>query len=211
MGIENETPTLAQVLQDAIDAKICELHVCLPARVESYDAGTQKANVKPLLQKKYVDGRVVSLPIVNNVPVIMPRTGKAFLSLPLAPGDTVTLLFAERSLDKWKSTGGEVNPDDPRKHNLSDAFAIPGGYSFNEAAQMDASDVVLQNANTEFRLTTSGKFALKNKSGEELVSLLSDLCQAIVDAKTNTVFGPQPFVNLADFIQLKTKIDSLKL
>jgi len=39
------------------------------------------------------------------------------------------LIFSERSLDTWLTYGGIQKPDDFRKHDLSDAFAIPMGYS----------------------------------------------------------------------------------
>ena len=53
----------------------------------------------------------------------------------LVPGDTVLLVFSERSIDKWAQQGGEVDPLDSRLHHLSDPVALPGLLSLNKAWQ----------------------------------------------------------------------------
>ncbi len=124
----NETPTLIKNIRDAIAADRAELHTAMPATVESYDAATGMVSVAPCLKRKYANGDLVDLPVISNVPVLFPRGGNAAITFDLQPGDVVLLVFAERSVDGWKTTGGKVDPKDPRKHALSDAFAIPGGY-----------------------------------------------------------------------------------
>lgn len=206
----NETPTLAQVIQDAIDAKLLDVHVSMPGTIVTYDAAKQKASVQPSLQKKYATGKLITLPVITNVPVIMPRAGKAFVSLPLKAGDSVLLIFAERSIDRWSQKGGVNDPGDPRKFSLSDAFAIPGGYPFNNTFSGDAEDLIVENDNAQIKLKAAGKFQVKKKGGDELFDLISQSLQAIIDARTMTAIGPQPFLNLASFIALKAKIDALK-
>ena len=67
--------------------------------------------------------------------------------------------------------------------------------SFNDTAKME--------------MTPAGKFKFANDS-QELLDLLDQTLQAILSATTNTIFGPQPFVNLADFAVIKAKLATLK-
>lgn len=124
-----DTPSMAKVIKDAIEARLCEVHTAMPAEIVSFDKATGLASVTPSLKRRYVlNGELVDLPVISNVPVLNPRGGGALISFDMQKGDPVTLLFSERSLDKWLSAGGKVDPGDPRKHALSDAYAFPGGY-----------------------------------------------------------------------------------
>lgn len=208
----NETPSLAQVIKDAIEARLFDLHTCLPAKIVSYDANKMKASVQPVLQRSYSNGKLVTMPIINDVPVLMPRAGKAFVSLPLKAGDAVTLVFSERSLDKWKSVGDVTSPDDPRKFHISDAYAFPGGYSFNSSAAADPNDVLVVNDKTEVRLKAGGKFAAKNlNTSDELVDLVHQMATLLETTTTNTIFGPMKLNDFAQFGVIKTKLANLKV
>lgn len=131
---DDSTPTLSEVLDRAIRTRLAGLRVGLPARVESYDAAKHKASVQPLILEGYEgeDGEraVERLPVINDVPVIFPGSGGTRVKFPIAKGDTVFLTFASSSLDRWLVTGGEVDPADERRHDLSDAVAIPGLMDF---------------------------------------------------------------------------------
>jgi len=108
------------------------INICLPGRILSYDAGSQKASIQPVLGRKLRDGREEKMPVLNDVPVVWPRSGGAHITLPVSNGDGCLIIFCDRSLDEWKSEGGdEVFPDDPRAHDLSDAVAIMGFGPFN--------------------------------------------------------------------------------
>ena len=137
-------PELLEALREKVGA---ELRVSLPGRVESYDATRQMAHVKPLLMDAYVDAggveRKRSVPVVANVPVCWPGGGGGFLTFPLAKGDSVLLVFSDRSLDRWLSLGTEVDPVDVRMHHLSDAVAIPCLRATPDVLSTSASDAVL--------------------------------------------------------------------
>ncbi len=126
----SQTPTLAEVLTSALDARLDRVHTSLPAKVLSYNATKQMVDVSPLIKTRFFDETgapiVEALPVVTNVPVIFPGSGSFGLTFPVTTGDIVLLIFAESSLDKWKSQGGTVDPLDHRKHDLSDAVAIVG-------------------------------------------------------------------------------------
>ena len=154
----SESPTLAEVLQNAIRAEMLDIHTMLPARVEKYDSETQKASISPLIKKKYVDDEVVQLPVINDIPVQWPSGGDAFIHMPLVVGDTGMAVFAERSLDKWLSGNGKaVAPDDPRHHNITDAVFIPGIRTFTAALSgINGDSVHIKHGDAEIELTSGG-------------------------------------------------------
>lgn len=143
----SRTPTLAEVLRRAMDRRVADLRVSLPARVTRYDASKRLCDAHPLLRETYTDAddkpMNVSLPVVTNVPVVFPGAGGFSVTFPVEPGDIVLLVFADRSLDRWLSMGGEVDPIDPRRHALSDAVAIPGLQPFVNAVAADADAMVV--------------------------------------------------------------------
>lgn len=156
-------PTLAEVIQTVIDANLIELHVCLPGKVETYDYTTQYADILPSLYRGVENGNqaptLQAWPVIPNVPVIWPRasSGEAFIHLPLLPGDDVTLIISERSLDNWKQTGMLSSPDDRRKFNITDAMCIPGGSGKALAFTPQASDdLEIQNGESAISLGVGG-------------------------------------------------------
>ncbi len=124
------SPELGEVLRRWLDAEREDIHTALPARVESYNASTQRCTAQPLIKRRYVDGagvtQVERRPVVVEVPVVWPGGGGAAITCPLAVGDTVLLIFGEASMDAWLAgNGAEVDPQDDRRHAFSDGIAIP--------------------------------------------------------------------------------------
>jgi len=156
--MSGKTPTLEEVIRAAMRSMLLDLHTMLPCSVEKYDATTKKASIVPLLKKKYLDGRVIQLPVINDVPVQWPSAGGAILHFPLENGDTGMGIFCERSLDVWLSgDGSAVNPNDTRHHDITDAVFIPGLYSFTGSPQgVTATSVHLKYGSAEIELTQSG-------------------------------------------------------
>lgn len=210
-------PTLNDAILAAVDGRLGNVHACLPGRIETYDFETQKADVKPLLQRNYPEGPV-SLPLIMSVPVVWPRGGGASLTFPLKKDDGVLLVFAERSLELWLDQGGEVPPGDARRFDLSDAIAIPGLNPFTAPfAAEDADSVLLKYNEFKIKIGKDGKVAI-GKGGNELVDLVGQLCALVKDltntllnAKTPTFIGPQPLATaLPDFTAAIQKLSALE-
>jgi len=68
----------------------------------------------------------VQLPQLIKVPVQFPGGGGYNLTMPIADGDEVLVVFGSRCIDAWWQNGGVGNAIDFRAHDLSDGFAIPG-------------------------------------------------------------------------------------
>lgn len=201
LNLRNETPTLEDVIKLALEARLLDLHTSLPGEFVSFDPATGKASVKALLKRKIGDS-VVELPLLKDIPVIFPRTKKAVIYFPIEKGDGCQIIFQERSIDQWKKAGGSQDPQDKRKHHLSDAIAVPGLFSFTEKLSLtnfDYKSIVIQNENTRIRLKPDGKVKILNKlTNAELLKIVND---------TLTDLLAEPFIlNKGLFSLLQTQL-----
>jgi len=153
-----ERNSLVAAIETTVLTLLTSVHTSLPGRIETYDFSKQRATVKPLIKKKFLDETVLELPILTNVPVVFPRTKQSGITFPLERGDGVLLIFSERSLERWKASGREVEPGDPRKFDLSDGIAIPGLFSF--------ADANLANNDTDLQIHHSGQTVTIKKNGD---------------------------------------------
>lgn len=149
--MSDRTPRLETFVENLVEGRLADVHTCLPAKVVEFDAGQNKVSVQPLIKVSFIDddgeNQEETLPQISDVPVLYPRAGggKFAIVFPLEAGDFVTLVFAERSLDRWLSgDGAAVNPGDLRKHQLSDAIAIPGGYPFGSGETVESDRVTIK-------------------------------------------------------------------
>ena len=105
------------------------LHCALPGTVESFDASTQTACVRPALKRKGI-----MLPVLRDVPVFFPGNSSGAVTWPVSAGDECLLVFADAEIDRWFE-GENDEPAPGRTHSLSDAFAFVGFRSRNNALE----------------------------------------------------------------------------
>lgn len=155
--MSDRTPELADVIRQAIEDRLAELHVMLPGRIDRYDATTQKADVEPLIKRlqKTADGEISEeLPVIPGVPVAFPRAGGFKITFPVEAGDRCTLVFCERSTENYQTGNGrrgdnnalirQTDPDNFSVHDLTDAVCFLGWYNDAEAlSPTDSTDMVL--------------------------------------------------------------------
>lgn len=122
--------SLVDLLEGLALKVFARLFVARPGTIERYDEVKQLIDARPSFKESYVnadgDGTVEDPVLISNVPVFWLSGGGAYLSLPLEVGDPVLLVYLDRSLDRWKTSGGTVDPVDVRRHHPSDAIAIAG-------------------------------------------------------------------------------------
>lgn len=216
-GTETETPTLERLIKAAIENRLLDVYTALPGRVEAYTASLQKADIQPLIQRETVDAEIVDLPKLVDVPVKWPRTSTAIISLPLTVGDTGTIIFHGRSIDNWLISGGLVNPDDIRKHDLSDAEFIPGMYPFSQPGLAEDDNILIQNGIGLIRIKPEGKFEIGNGTIELIDEVIKELDEAkkTADASAlitvNTVVGTSTVPNnVASFTAISAALVTIK-
>jgi len=183
------TPRLEEVLRAAMEAFAAGLFVACPGEIVSYDSSKQLADVKPQVKQLIVDldgnEELLDLPVVPSVPVGFPRGGGFFMSLPMAVGDQVLLVFCDREINTWKSKGGNVDAADPRNHALSDAVAIPGCWPISGALSGSlGSHMVLGKEGSTLIYVKDGEIALGelNPVQKILLGTAFRTAQATLDA-----------------------------
>lgn len=148
---------ITELLNTIVSNRIAEMHICMPAKIISYDFTTRKASVQPALNQKFNDDEVLVLPVIHNVPVMQPSSGGASVNFPVKEGNTVLLTFSERSLEEWLKDGKQVTPDDARQNNLTDAIAHIGLNPFNViSAAENNDDLLIDFDGSKIRLKPNG-------------------------------------------------------
>ncbi len=130
MSDDSKPSTIGGAVARGLRSAMGRARTWQPGRVESYDAATGRAVVQPLIGRRVrgEDGEatVEHDPPIPGVEIGFPGAGGARFRFPIAAGDHVLLLFCERSLDRFKGGArGKIDPGDSRRHNASDAIAIP--------------------------------------------------------------------------------------
>jgi len=181
--------TLAELIRRALDVRLAQVRVAIPARVESYDASAQTVDVKPLIKDKLLteDGAVVeSLPVLTSVPVAFPRGGGFFISLPIAAGDTGRVVVCDRSIDQWMKKGGEVDPLDMRMHSWGGAVFEPDLASTDDAlADAHAQNLVIGfDGGVAIHLTPGGQVHVGKENPTKFAARKTDAVQVTIPAGT---------------------------
>lgn len=226
------TPTLAQTVLDAIESRLVGLHTFLPGHVVKVDVAAGKCDVQPDIKRVGADGVAKTLPPIPNCPINAYRAGLAAVYLPVKVGDKVAIKFCERSLDIWLTTGGTVDPNDARKHHLSDAVVYPGMYDFSDPpVGADPTKLVIVNDRVKILQDPSGLISIVNAAGtmemsedgrfkfqgadDELMTVVISLLTLLIGAVTlDPLTGPMPTFITTQITQLqliKAKLEGLKI
>jgi hypothetical protein len=148
---------LIDAIEGGVSAMVGEINTSMPGVVVSYDAGRNRAVVRPALPRMLADGEALEAPTIAEVPVLWPTAGGAVFTMPLKEGDQVWLDFSQRSLEGWLQ-GNDAAPDDPRQFDLSDCVARPGAGRDVQNVATDA--VVLSLGGATIRLEEGGTMRL---------------------------------------------------
>ncbi|MFC3768354.1 Gp138 family membrane-puncturing spike protein [Paenibacillus sp. GCM10012303] len=126
MGGRNKEEFYRRMLEDFAN----NLRVAMPGIIQEFDPDTQTATVQPAIREKIQNSdfsqRWTELPLLLDVPVVLPRSGGFALTFPIAPGDECLVVFADMCIDAWFGSSGVQNQIERRRHDLSDAFALVG-------------------------------------------------------------------------------------
>jgi len=170
---------------EALDAwfqhRMLDVHTAIPCEVLAYDAAAQTVDVQPQV-KHYVlnfDGErtAEALPDLYGVPVAFPRAGGFHLTLPIAAGDYVLVLFSEEPTQAWRSKARQLAPGLLDRHGLNGPFAIPCGFpdkdKLSTAPPTDAVEIA----------SDDGAAAVVVKGSEVLVGDATATDSASLDSK----------------------------
>lgn len=128
---------LSEYLKTEFEYSMGEMWFACPGIITSVsgDLSDLRVNVKPAVNELYADGTSEEHLDILSVPVIMPGSATTLISFPVNAGDTVLLVFSQRSTDNFKIGNGQPTvPNDARKFQAEDAIAIPGLFTFSKSA-----------------------------------------------------------------------------
>ncbi|MCC6811352.1 MAG: hypothetical protein IT381_28240 [Deltaproteobacteria bacterium] len=180
---------IEDVISYALEARLAELHVSMPCKVDSYDSEKNTVNLIPLLKRKRRSTKTGAtssseIKALQNVPVAFMRTSKGWFTLPIAKGDVGMVVFSERSLKDWmsKTKGEVVEPVDEAKHPLDGAWFYPGCYpSKSPIDPTNSSHVVIATSGSSVELHL-GEAGLGVNNFVALSKLVLDEMNKIRDA-----------------------------
>lgn len=152
--------------------------------INSFDKNTQTAtvainylrifkNANPNLPNPATDDQTsdvyLSYPLLIRCPVFVNKGGGAYLTFPIKKGDMGIVLFNDRELDTWLTTGQTSYPRSLRTHDLSDAIILLGISPLTNSIENYNPDVISLTDQSGERLWVSGdtkwSFRIANHSG----------------------------------------------
>jgi hypothetical protein len=205
-----DRPELPDVVRAWIELHDQDMHTCLIARVQSYDAAKQTADLVPVVQHavEQPDGSATyePLPVLPAVPVAQPRNGPWFIALPITPGTYCVVHVLDASTEHWRAgDAAEQVPGDLRRRTLGSCVAYPVNfYPRSDAlahAQGEGGDLVIgHDDGTRIRIKPSGEITFTQ--GDTVVFQVNPdgTVQLGANAGTN-------FVALANLVQ--SALDSI--
>ena len=118
-----------------------QMHTNILVQVVKVDLANQRVDVRPVIYEKVRDenssqtiinnlGEEVpvsdfQIPDITNVPIRVYRAGQFSITIPVAVGDTGTLIISERDISVWKDKGGFQPQGELRKFDLNDGIYDP--------------------------------------------------------------------------------------
>jgi len=150
--------------------------------IQSFNVANQTAkitiNYKRSVSREFnVEPVLSDYPLLLDCPVVISSGGIGGLTFPIAAGDECLILFNDRDIDSWFSSGQVLPPPTFRLHSMSDGIAIVGLYSSKRSiAGYDPDKTVL--FHDETRITLGSKIKIENAT-TDLLTVMDGLIDVI--------------------------------
>lgn len=146
--VDERTSGTAETMAAAMESVGFDMRVAIPGIIQSWDKATQTVTVQPAIREKVANAgseNEMAIPLLVDVPVIMPRAGGYSLVFAPQAGDECLVVFGDACIDGWWQSGGVQSQVESRRHDLSDGFAILGCWSQPRKPAIPDSGCRLQN------------------------------------------------------------------
>ena len=171
--------------------------------IVSFDATKQTASVQIAVLRLLPGGETTPYPILTNCPVFVLSGGDTAITMPIAAGDTCLVLFNDRDLDIWATTGNTSVPNSGRFHDLSDGLVLVGfRHALNPISGYSTTEVALRKAGFKISIGANGYITL---SGNATITIDTDGVITLTSGG-----GAIVAVNDEGFVTIKNGGDSLK-
>lgn len=165
-------PDLDDVLAESRNSLLANINCIQIGKIETVN-DNQTVEIMIQVKRRISGNKTADYPLLVDCPYIILQGGGAYLDFPIAVGDYCIVLFNDRNIDNWWSTGNVKEPADKRKHSLSDGMALIGINPDSSFLERDGSFVRL--------LGTSGP------GSEEFAARLGDEVRVTIPANTFVV------------------------
>ena len=175
-----ETIYLEPILRNFFSDKMSEMNFCLPARLDNVQNLKQgRVDVKPLYIPRYLDNTYSELPVIKNVPVVLPSCNESGMVFSPKQGDTVLLVFSQCNIDNFKA--GSVEPYSTvfdRSFDINDAIALVGFSPFN------MNPINTEKHKKDYELGDVSTFNNLGKENENKINVKKDGTIKIISSST---------------------------
>lgn len=138
------TGTLQGMLQTVLEKFTQNLDNMIPAKVVSFDRGTNRAQIQPLIRLVKTDGDTLSRAILDDIPVFQASGGGFVVNFPLNAGDIGWLHASDRDISLFLQSYNESPPNTFRKHTFEDGMFYPDVMRGWTIAGENAAALVIQ-------------------------------------------------------------------
>lgn len=161
--------------------------------IQSFDSAAQRSSVSINYKKTFFNGAKQKsgdrpygnavyrdYPILVECPVVVITGGSSYLNMPITVGDTCIILFNDRDIDNWVSSG-QVGPvATQRMHSFTDGLALVGIRSKqNAVAAFDAARAILTDGNAKIGINPGTHKLTAQNNTTSLNTQLQALCTKI--------------------------------
>lgn len=199
--LEQRIARLESLLTRIMSEVKSDIRVALPAKVVSFNPSKQTVSCIPTVRELVnLNGKVSykDLPVLEDVPIIMPRAGGWIITLPIKPGDECMVVFQDLCIDGWWFRGDIQNWNDLRRHDLSDAIAIFSPWSQPNVISSYITDgIELRNIDGSTKITIkSGKISVLGDlevtgkiNASDTITSADDVISGTISGKTHKHSG----------------------
>jgi hypothetical protein len=176
IDVSNELPPDLNTTLDNLKKEIFSTMNCIQiGKINSIKSDEGTVEVELQIKRLAVDGTSTTIPVLTDCPYFVLQGGGAYIDMPITAGDYCIVLFNDRDIDNWWSTGNQSTPNTNRKHHLSDGLALIGITPKQNALEMNGSTIGIRGVNKKINI---------DNNSEKFDTWISDFIDAIVAIKT---------------------------
>lgn len=201
-AIMTANASMTELFKRAFSEMMKDVSTSVPGHILSFDPQTQLAQVQIGIVRVDVRGQSFTPPPLIEVPVYF-AGGKWVVEYQIDPLDEGVLLFSQRCIDGWLTTGGVAENPIMRFHDMNDAFFLPGIRSLNNVVTDFANDGIrIRNADGSHYVWIKGDGTIVRTNGNGTDTMLPN---GTVNINGVTI-DPNGVVTLPNGVVLNTHV-----
>ena len=188
--------TQTELIKSAFRDLMKSVCTSIPGNILAFDPATQLAQVQIGIVRIENGGAEFTPPPLITVPVYF--CGGAFsVEYEINPGDEGFILFSQRCIDGWKTTGGVAKNPIIRFHDLSDAAFFPGFRSQpNVLSGFENNGIRLRNNDASHYVWLKNDGTIISDNGVAVDTLSPDGTITRTNGAGNITMAPDGTVNI---------------